>query len=121
VVLRLTGDGFTATGSVNRVSGSTDERPDVGGGDSRRQVFNLAEVVDHKGRPAVRRRGDRVPVARQHSSAAARHRADHPRLPRRGTDRPSAGRPRRAAHPRDALPTHELCERIVTEARARAA
>jgi virulence factor len=112
VVLQLTGDGFTAVGSMNRMSGSTEESLDVSGGDSRRQVLNIAEVVDHKGQPTVRRRGDWVPVARQ-----------------RGIEQVAlafldAVRGGKLLDARDALATHELCERIVgdivREARARA-
>ncbi|WNI19896.1 Gfo/Idh/MocA family protein [Actinacidiphila sp. ITFR-21] len=103
VVLHLSGDGFTAIGSMNRMSGSTEESLDVSGGDTRRQVLNLAEVVDHKGQPTVRRRGDWVPVARQ-----------------RGLEQITlaflgAVRDGRLLDARDALRTHELCERIVTQ------
>ena len=108
VVLYLVGEGFTAVGSMNRMSGSTDESVDIGGGDTRRQVLNLAEVVDHRGQPTLRRRGDWVPVARQRGIEqitlafldAVRH----------GT----------LLDARDALATHELCERIVTEVRGSA-
>jgi virulence factor len=103
VVLHLSGNGFTAIGSMNRMSGSAQERLDVSGGDSRREVLNLAEVVDHKGQPTVRRRGDWVPVSRQ-----------------RGIEQISlafldAVRSGKLLDARDALRTHELCERIVAE------
>jgi virulence factor len=103
VVLTLDGDGFTAIGSMNRMSGSTEESLDISGGDARRQVLNLAEVVDHKGQPTVRRRGDWVPVARQ-----------------RGIEQITlafldAVRGGTLLDARDALRTHELCERIVRE------
>lgn len=103
VVLQLAGDGFTAIGSMNRMSGSVEESLDVSGDDSRRQVLNLAEVVDHKGQPTIRRRGDWVPVARQ-----------------RGIEQVTlafldAVRSGTVLDARDALITHELCERIVTE------
>lgn len=65
VVLQLSGDGFTALGVMNRLSGSTEEILEVSGQDTKRQVVNLAEVIDHRGQPTVRRRGDWVPVARQ--------------------------------------------------------
>ncbi|GAA2154761.1 hypothetical protein GCM10009760_53970 [Kitasatospora kazusensis] len=101
VVLTLAGDGFTALGVMNRVSGSTEEVLEVSGGDSKRMVLNLAEVVDHKGQPTVRRRGDWVPVARQ-----------------RGIEQIvvsflDAVRAGRTLDARDALRTHELCELIV--------
>jgi len=104
VVLQLSGDGFTAIGSMNRMSGSTEESLDVSGGDARRQVFNLSEVVDHRGQPTLRRRGDWVPVARQRGiEQAALAFLD---AVRDGT--PLDGR--------DALRTHELCETVVSEA-----
>lgn len=109
VVLHLSGEGFTAIGSMNRMSGSVEESLDVSGADTRRQVFNLAEVIDHRGQPTVRRRGDWVPVARQ-----------------RGIEQITlafldAVRTGAKLDGRDALLTHELCERIVTEVREQAA
>ena len=47
------------------VSGSAEEILEVSGQDTKREVRNLAEIIDHKGQPSVRRRGDWVPVARQ--------------------------------------------------------
>ncbi|MYT33943.1 Gfo/Idh/MocA family oxidoreductase [Streptomyces sp. MspMP-M5] len=109
VVLQLSGDGFTALGTMNRRSGSVEELLDVSGQDARRQVVNLAEVVDHQGQPSIRRRGDWEPVARQRGiEQIVLAFLDDVRAGRR----PSA---------RDALRTHELCERVVTEALAQAA
>ncbi|MFF4520692.1 Gfo/Idh/MocA family protein [Streptomyces bluensis] len=101
VVLQLSGDGFTALGVMNRLSGSAEEILEVSGQDTKRQVVNLAEVIDHKGQPTVRRRGDWVPVARQ-----------------RGIEQGvlaflDAVRAGRVLSARDALATHELCERVV--------
>ncbi|MEV5182151.1 Gfo/Idh/MocA family oxidoreductase [Streptomyces werraensis] len=101
VVLQLAGDGFTALGVMNRLSGSTEEILEVSGQDTKRQVVNLAEVIDHKGQPAVRRRGDWVPVSRQ-----------------RGIEQVTlafldAVRAGKTLSARDALATHELCERVV--------
>jgi virulence factor len=101
VVLQLAGDGFTALGVMNRLSGSAEEILEVSGQDTKRQVLNLAEVVDHKGQPTVRRRGDWVPVARQ-----------------RGIEQGvlaflDAVRAGKVLSARDALATHELCERVV--------
>ncbi|GGW11448.1 oxidoreductase [Streptomyces capoamus] len=101
VVLQLGGDGFTALGLMNRLSGSTEEILEVSGQDTKRQVVNLAEVIDHKGQPTVRRRGDWVPVARQ-----------------RGIEQAvlaflDAVRAGKVLSARDALATHELCERVV--------
>ncbi|MET7857388.1 Gfo/Idh/MocA family oxidoreductase [Streptomyces sp. NPDC005318] len=103
VVLQLSGDGFTAIGAMNRLSGSTEERLEVSGQDSKREVVNLAEVIDHKGQPSVRRRGDWVPVARQ-----------------RGIEQSvlsflDAVRAGKLLSARDALETHELCERILRD------
>ncbi|MEU8759392.1 Gfo/Idh/MocA family oxidoreductase [Streptomyces sp. NPDC048659] len=108
VVLQLSGDGFTAIGMMNRLNGSTEEILEVSGQDAKRQVVNLAEIVDHKGQPTVRRRGDWVPVARQ-----------------RGIEQAVLGfldavREGRELSARDALLTHELCERVVREALAQA-
>jgi virulence factor len=104
VVLQLSGEGFTALGLMNRMSGSTEEILEVSGQDTKRQVRNLAEIVDHKGQPSVRRRGDWVPVARQ-----------------RGIEQITdafldAVRSGTLLSAEDALRTHELCERVVTEA-----
>ncbi|MCP9993531.1 MULTISPECIES: Gfo/Idh/MocA family protein [Streptomyces] len=101
VVLQLAGDGFTALGVMNRLSGSTEEILEVSGQDTKRQVVNLAEVIDHKGQPTVRRRGDWVPVSRQ-----------------RGIEQAvlaflDAVRAGKTLSARDALATHELCERVV--------
>ncbi|MEU6123447.1 Gfo/Idh/MocA family oxidoreductase [Streptomyces sp. NPDC047123] len=109
VVLQLAGDGFTALGVMNRLSGSTEEILEVSGQDTKRQVLNLADVVDHKGQPSVRRRGDWVPVARQ-----------------RGIEQVvlaflDAVRAGKVLSARDALATHELCERVVRAAREQAA
>ncbi|MFF4288483.1 Gfo/Idh/MocA family protein [Streptomyces sp. NPDC001633] len=109
VVLQLSGDGFTAIGTMNRLSGSAEEVLDVSGQDTRRQVVNLAEVIDHKGQPTVRRRGDWVPVARQRGIE---------QIVLAFLDDVRAGRQPSA---RDALRTHELCERVITEAVERSA
>ncbi|MEV6329810.1 Gfo/Idh/MocA family oxidoreductase [Streptomyces sp. NPDC051909] len=108
VVLQLSGDGFTAIGMMNRLNGSTEEILEVSGQDSKRQVLNLAEVVDHKGQPSVRRRGDWVPVARQRGIEQAVHAF---------LDAVRAGRTLSA---RDALRTHELCEYVVRQVLAQA-
>ncbi|MFD6878836.1 MULTISPECIES: Gfo/Idh/MocA family protein [unclassified Streptomyces] len=104
VVLQMSGDGFTALGIMNRLSGSTEEVLEVSGQDSKRQVVNLAEIIDHKGQPTVRRRGDWVSVARQ-----------------RGIEQVvdtflEAVETGRTLSARDALLTHELCERVVLTA-----
>ncbi|MFF4083929.1 Gfo/Idh/MocA family protein [Streptomyces sp. NPDC001777] len=103
VVLQLSGDGFTAIGTMNRLSGSAEERLEVSGQDTKREVVNLAEVIDHKGQPSLRRRGDWVPVARQ-----------------RGIEQCvlsflDAVRAGTVLSARDALRTHELCERVLRD------
>ncbi|MGW5045442.1 Gfo/Idh/MocA family protein [Streptomyces griseoluteus] len=104
VVLQLSGDGFTALGVMNRLSGSAEEILEVSGQDTKREVINLAEVIDHKGQPTVRRRGDWVPVSRQRGIEGA---------VLTFLDAVRAGEPLSA---RDALATHELCERVVRAA-----
>ncbi|MFE7130429.1 Gfo/Idh/MocA family protein [Streptomyces sp. NPDC057638] len=104
VVLQLSGDGFTAIGTMNHLSGSTEEILEVAGQDSKREVRNLAEIVDHKGQPTIRRRGDWVPVARQ-----------------RGIEQAVLGfldsvRAGTVVSAQDALRTHELCEQVVLSA-----
>ncbi|WP_432124247.1 Gfo/Idh/MocA family protein [Streptomyces sp. C10-9-1] len=104
VVLQLSGDGFTAIGTMNRMSGSAEEILEVSGQDSKREVRNLADIVDHKGQPSLRRRGDWVSVARQ-----------------RGIEQAvltflDAVRDRRTLSAQDALRTHELCEDVVLRA-----
>ncbi|MGW2212692.1 Gfo/Idh/MocA family protein [Streptomyces sp. NPDC001781] len=106
VVLQLSGDGFTALGVMNRLSGSAEEILEVSGQDTKRQVVNLAEVIDHRGQPTVRRRGDWVPVSRQRGIESA---------VLTFLDAVRAGEPLSA---RDALATHELCERVVRAAQA---
>ncbi|MFD7829217.1 Gfo/Idh/MocA family protein [Kitasatospora sp. NPDC059803] len=101
VVLTLGGDGFTALGIMNRLSGSTEEILEVSGADSKRAVHNLAEVIDHRGQPTVRRRGDWVSVARQRGIE---------QCVQSFLDAVRAGK---TVDAHDALRTHELCELIV--------
>lgn len=103
VVLELSGEDWTALGLMNRSSGSTEEHLEVSGRDTKREVINIAEIIDHHGEPTVHRRGDWVPVARQ-----------------RGIEQCvltflDAVRTGRILDAEDALRTHELCERIVQE------
>jgi virulence factor len=101
VVLQLGGDGFTAIGAMNRRSGSAEEILEISGQDTKREVRDIADVIDHKGQPSVRRRGDWVPVARQ-----------------RGIEQSvlaflDAVRAGKLLTAEDALLTHELCERVL--------
>ncbi|MER7660452.1 MULTISPECIES: Gfo/Idh/MocA family oxidoreductase [unclassified Streptomyces] len=109
VVLQLSGDGFTAIGTMNRMSGSAEEILEVSGQDTKREVRNLAEVVDHKGQPSVRRRGDWVPVARQRG------------IEQSVTSFLEAVRAGKFLSAQDALRTHELCEQVVLRALEQAA
>ncbi|WP_405495292.1 Gfo/Idh/MocA family protein [Streptomyces sp. NBC_00096] len=104
VVLQLSGAGFTALGIMNRLSGSTEEVLEVSGQDTKRQVVNLSEIIDHKGQPTVRRRGDWVSVARQRGIE---------QVVDAFLEAVAAGTTLSA---RDALLTHELCERVVDSA-----
>lgn len=104
VTLHLSGRGWTAFGSMNRVSGSTEEVVEVMGDGSKRLVRNLADVVDHRESEVVMRRGDWTPVARQ-----------------RGIEQIcdvflTAIRGGQVLDAEDALATHALCERIVAAA-----
>lgn len=108
VVLTLAGQGFTALGIMNRMSGATEEVLEVSGGDSKRSVINLAEIVDFRGQPTVRRRGDWVSVARQ-----------------RGIEQIvlsflESVRAGKVLSARDALRTHDLCEHVVEQIEAQA-
>ncbi|MFE6129100.1 Gfo/Idh/MocA family protein [Streptomyces sp. NPDC056437] len=109
VVLQLSGEGFTAIGTMNRMSGSAEEILEVSGQDTKREVRNLAEVIDHKGQPSVRRRGDWVPVARQRG------------IEQSVTSFLEAVRAGKFLSAQDALRTHELCERVVLRALEQAA
>lgn len=104
LVLQISGSGFTALGIMNRMSGSSEEILEVSGQDTKRQVVNLAEVIDHRGQPTVRRRGDWMPVARQRGIEQAVDAF---------LQAVAAGRTLSA---RDALLTHELCEQVVLSA-----
>jgi virulence factor len=75
----------------------------VSGDDTKREVVNIADVIDHKGQPTVRRRGDWVSVARQRGFE---------QITQTFLDAVRAGK---LLDAQDSLRTHELCERIVTE------
>lgn len=101
VVLQMSGAGFTAIGIMNRLSGAAEESVEVMGRGRKRRVVDLAELVDYGPATAVTRRGDWTPVSRQ-----------------RGIEQAcdaflAAVRSGEVISARDALQTHELCERIV--------
>ncbi|WP_394826823.1 Gfo/Idh/MocA family protein [Pendulispora albinea] len=107
VVLTLAGQGFTALGIMNRSSGSSEEVLEIAGANTKRQIINVSDVIEHRGQPALQRRGDWVPVARQRGLEA---------ICRRFLSAVRAGEVLSA---RDALRTHELCEAIVQKLEAR--
>ncbi|MBF8188441.1 Gfo/Idh/MocA family oxidoreductase [Nonomuraea sp. K274] len=104
IVLELSGDGWTAVGLMNRMSGAGEESCEVMGGGVKRRVVNLGDVIDYRGGETVTRRPDWVPVARQ-----------------RGIEQIcleflAAVREGRRVDAGDALLTHALCEEIVSRA-----
>lgn len=104
IVLELSGDGFTAVGVMNRVSGASEESCEVMGDGVKRRVENLGDVIDYRGGEVLTRRPDWVPVARQ-----------------RGIEQIcleflAAVREGRRIDADDALITHALCEEIVSQA-----
>jgi virulence factor len=101
VTLQLSGDGFTAIGVMNRRSGSAEEILEVSGQDTKRAVHDLATIIDHKGQPSVRRRGDWVPVSRQRGIE---------QCVLAFLDAVNAGQRLSA---QDALATHQLCEQVL--------
>ncbi|MGN9837933.1 Gfo/Idh/MocA family protein [Nonomuraea sp. H19] len=102
IVLELSGDGFTAIGVMNRVSGASEESCEVMGDGVKRRVVNLGDVIDYRGGEVLTRRPDWVPVARQ-----------------RGIEQlcleflTAVGQGRRIDAD-DALASHALCEEIVS-------
>ncbi|GGK71532.1 oxidoreductase [Planomonospora parontospora subsp. parontospora] len=108
VVLELSGEGFTAIGVMNRVSGASEETCEVMGDGVKRRVVNLGDVVDHAGGETLTRRADWTPVARQRGIEQA------------CLDFLDAVRTGRVIRADDALATHALCEEIVREAAGRA-
>lgn len=104
IVLELSGDGFTAIGVMNRVSGAGEETCEAMGGGGKRRVVNLGDVIDYAGGEALLRRPDWVPVARQ-----------------RGIEQVcleflAAVRDDRLVTADDALASHAICEAITRQA-----
>ncbi|NUR89135.1 MAG: Gfo/Idh/MocA family oxidoreductase, partial [Nonomuraea sp.] len=65
LVLELSGDGFTAIGVMNRVSGMSEESLEVMGSGVKRRVDNLGDVVSYGDGETLTRRPDWIPVSRQ--------------------------------------------------------
>ncbi|WP_188190236.1 Gfo/Idh/MocA family protein [Nonomuraea sp. SYSU D8015] len=104
IVLQLSGDGYTAVGVMNRLSGASEESCEVMGDGVKRRVVNLGDVIDYRGGEVLTRRPDWIPVARQ-----------------RGVEQIcleflTAVREGRRIGAEDALLTHALCEEIVSRA-----
>ncbi|MGP3965415.1 Gfo/Idh/MocA family protein [Nonomuraea sp. 3N208] len=104
MVLELSGDGFTAIGVMNRMSGAAEETCEAMGEGVKRRVVNLGDVIDYRNGERLVRRPDWVPVARQ-----------------RGIEQIcleflAAVREGRRIDAEDALRTHALCEEIVSRA-----
>ncbi|MFD9945129.1 Gfo/Idh/MocA family protein [Nonomuraea sp. NPDC059023] len=105
VTLELSGDGFTAIGVMNRLSGASEESCEVMGDGVKRRVVNLGDVVDYTGSGEVlRRRPDWVPVARQRG------------IEQITLDFLAAVREGRVLDAGDALVSHAICEEIVSHA-----
>jgi len=105
LVAHLDGPGYTATGTLDLRSGSTDEVLEISGHDTLHEVRNLTHVTaHHAGTATTHRPADWTPVARGRgiepivlAFLQAVTTGDFP-------------------DPADALRTHELCEQVVTEA-----
>jgi len=102
VVVHLMGEGWAATGLMNRMSGANEEALEVMGGGAKRRVVNLAEVIDYAGAETLHRRGDWTPVARQRGLEQA---VDF------FVQAVRAGRMLDAA---EAVETHRLCEEVLS-------
>ncbi|MGY0237071.1 Gfo/Idh/MocA family protein [Longispora urticae] len=103
VVLTLSGGGGTAIGVMHRNSGSKEERLEVMGGGGKREVVDLVDETDHDGYRARRPVDGWTPVATQRGIA---------QICTEFLDTVRAGG---RVDLRDALRTHELCERVVLE------
>jgi virulence factor len=104
LVLQLGGDGFTALGIMNRMSGAAEESLEVMGSGHKRVVIDLATVVDAGRSSSVTRRGDWTPVATQRGIEQA------------CAEFIDAIRADRLLSAEDALATHALCEQVVAAA-----
>jgi virulence factor len=104
LVLELSGDGFTALGVMNRVSGASEESCEVMGAGVKRRVVNLGDVLDYRDGEVLHRRPDWMPVSRQRGVE---------QVCLAFLDAVAAGRVIDAA---DALLTHRICEDIVAAA-----
>ncbi|GAA3268536.1 Gfo/Idh/MocA family protein [Sphingomonas yabuuchiae] len=104
VTLMLSGDGFTAIGTMHRNSGLNEERLDVIGDGLRHSVLNMAEERRMDGGEWHRRRGDWTTVGKQRGFEAM------------CAEFLSAVRERRPTDADAILATHRLCEAITRHA-----
>ncbi|WP_230480684.1 Gfo/Idh/MocA family protein [Sphingomonas sp. Leaf21] len=100
VALMLSGDGFTAIGTMNRDSGLNEERLDVIGKGVRRSVLNMSDRITSNGNACHDRRGDWTSVGRQRGFEAM------------CDDFLCAVREERPTSADQILATHALCERV---------
>ncbi|MFC0542726.1 Gfo/Idh/MocA family protein [Kutzneria chonburiensis] len=110
VSLTLSGPGFTAVGSMHRLSGAKEERLEVTGDGAKLAVLDLDQVVVHQAGTRTLRPADGwSPVAR---------RRGFEQVCTAFVDAVRAGAPDPVGLA-DALLTHELCEQVVQQLEAR--
>jgi len=107
--IQFTGEGRLAVGVMSWTAGMAHEVLDVIGDGRRRQVTDLADVVDLAGQERFARRDGWAPATRLRGFEAM------------CDDFLSAVREGRRLDATDALLTHEVCERVVREAEPRRA
>lgn len=106
--VQFTGHGRLATGVMSWTAGMSHEVLDVIGDGRRRQVTDLADIVDYAGQERVVRRDGWAPVCGLRGFTAM------------CADFLAAVAQGRRLHATDALLTHEACERVVQQATAQA-
>jgi virulence factor len=103
VVLSLSGDGRDAVGIMNRVSGASEETLEVSGDGLKRKIVDIEQIIDQGASEALTRRGNWTSVGRQRGFEAMCETFL------------SAVRDGQRLSALDALETHRLCERVVSE------
>lgn len=106
VTLMLTGEGYTAIGTMHRDSGLDEERLDVIGNSVRQSVQNISQTTRSAGSECRQRRGDWTSVGRQRGFEAM------------CADFLLAVREQRPTCAADILSTHALCEAVTAVADA---
>jgi virulence factor len=107
VAVQFTGQGRLAVGAMSWTAGMSHEVLDVIGDGRRRQVTDLADVVDFAGQERLARRDGWAPATQLRGFTAMCE------------DFLTAVRQGRLLDATDALLTHETCERVVREAAVR--